>query len=351
VSIERREPNRYAVNMGERRVSSQAGIRRILGRVAVAAAVATFALIVLGGIVRITGSGMGCGDDWPLCNGRLIPPMDLPTMIEYGHRLAALVVAALVVSVVLITHATRRREPDVPERRTGEASRLRRLGLLAVLLLIVQIFLGAVTVWLDLPPTSVILHLGTAMLLLATLVVLAAEARGPGRRARLDGASRLAGWTAMAGFGVVLLGALTANLDAGFACQGFPLCNGEWMPAGNPLVHTHWTHRLAAYGLAGWCLALPLLLSRRRPGDGRLRRVGTLAAAVVLVQIVIGAAMVLNQLEGSLRATHAGLGAAVFVALVVVAWRARYPAGPADQAGEASLAVEPDAAGGPGEAA
>ena len=65
----------------------------------VAAAVATFLLIVFGGIVRITGSGMGCGDDWPLCNGHLIPPMDLPTMIEYGHRLAALFVAGLVVAV------------------------------------------------------------------------------------------------------------------------------------------------------------------------------------------------------------------------------------------------------------
>ncbi|MFW6088920.1 MAG: COX15/CtaA family protein [Gemmatimonadota bacterium] len=307
-------------------MSPEAGIRRTVARVAVAASAATFALIVFGGIVRITGSGMGCGDDWPLCNGRLIPPMDLPTMIEYGHRLAALVVAALVVAVALLARTVRGRAPDVPPGRTGEASRLSGLGMLAVVLLVVQIMLGAVTVWLELPPTSVILHLGTAMLLLATLVVLAAEAYAPGRAAERDGAMRVAWWTAVAGFVVVLLGGLTANLDAGFACQGFPLCNGEWMPAGNPLVHTHWTHRLAAYALAGWCLALPLMLPRWRPGDVRLRRTGTLAAAIVLVQIVIGAAMVLNNLDGSLRATHVGLGAAVFVALVVLAWRARYPA-------------------------
>jgi len=303
---------------------------------AVAASIATFALIVFGGIVRITGSGMGCGDHWPLCNGRLIPPMDLPTLIEYGHRLAALVVAALVVAVALLARASRGRAPDVPDGRTGGVARLRRLGLLAVVLLVVQILLGAVTVWLELPPTSVILHLGAAMLLLATLAVLASEAYGPGRAARVDAVSRMAWWTAVAGFGVVLLGGLTANLDAGFACQGFPLCNGEWTPAGNPLVHTHWTHRLAAYGLAGWCLALPLLLSRRRPDDLRLRRTGTLAAAIVLVQIVIGAAMVLNQLEGSLRVTHVGLGAAVFVVLVVLAWRAKYPAAGLEVADEAA---------------
>jgi cytochrome c oxidase assembly protein subunit 15 len=44
-------------------------------RLAWAAAVATYLLVVLGAVVRITGSGMGCGDHWPLCNGHLIPPL------------------------------------------------------------------------------------------------------------------------------------------------------------------------------------------------------------------------------------------------------------------------------------
>jgi len=60
--------------------------------------------------------------------------------------------------------------------------------------------------------------------------------------------------------------------------------------------------------------------------NAKLRRAGTFAAVVVAVQIGIGAAMVLNGLEGTLRATHVGLGTAVFVALVAVAWMARYPA-------------------------
>ena len=66
-----------------------------------AAAVATYLLIILGAIVRITGSGMGCGDHWPLCNGSLLPPLDLPTMIEYGHRLAAAAVSVLVVALAV----------------------------------------------------------------------------------------------------------------------------------------------------------------------------------------------------------------------------------------------------------
>jgi len=94
-------------------------------------------------------------------------------------------------------------------------------------------------------------------------------------------------------------------------------------------VHTHWTHRLGAYALVGWCLALPALLARRR-ADAQLKRAALLAAAAVLVQLVIGAAMVLQHLEASLRAAHVGLGALVFVALVRLAWVATYPPQPTD---------------------
>src|SRR6266568_3586329 len=68
-------------------------------RLAWTAAAFTYLLIILGAIVRITGSGMGCGEHWPLCNGRLLPPLDLPTLIEYGHRLAAAAVSGLVAAL------------------------------------------------------------------------------------------------------------------------------------------------------------------------------------------------------------------------------------------------------------
>src|SRR5437870_1879529 len=65
-----------------------AGLRLFRG-LGIAASAVTYLVIVLGGIVRVSGSGMGCGDHWPLCHGSLLPPLDLPTIIEYGHRLVA----------------------------------------------------------------------------------------------------------------------------------------------------------------------------------------------------------------------------------------------------------------------
>ncbi|MFQ5747103.1 MAG: heme A synthase [Gemmatimonadota bacterium] len=294
-------------------MSDPTGRLRRWTRLSALAALSTYALIVLGGIVRITGSGLGCGDDWPLCNGHLIPPMDLPTLIEYGHRLAALAVTVLVLATALA--AWRTKEPEetwVP---------LRRLGLAAVLLLALQILLGAVTVWWELPPASVVLHLGTGMLLLSVLVVGTLRA-ATGREARIrDRTSGWLGWVAAFGFIVVLAGALVANLDAAPACQGFPLCNGEWMPGGgNELIHVHWTHRVVAYALVLVCLGLPWTARRHRPGDGPVRAAALWAAALALAQLVGAAVMILGGLRMGWRALHMGLGAAVFVALVALAW-------------------------------
>src|SRR6266850_1509713 len=95
------------------------------------AAAATYLLIVLGAVVRITGSGMGCGDHWPLCNGHLFPPLnDIGTVIEWSHRLVAAVVSALVVALAVYAW----RAPGV--------SRASRAPFVALGLLVLQVALG-----------------------------------------------------------------------------------------------------------------------------------------------------------------------------------------------------------------
>ncbi|MFB6241162.1 MAG: heme A synthase [Gemmatimonadota bacterium] len=289
-----------------------------------AAALATFGLIVLGGVVRITGSGMGCGPDWPTCNGQWIPTMDLATFIEWSHRLVAAGVSLLVAGVAAVAWWPGRGDGWRPYRRMAAA---------AVALLLVQVLLGAVTVRLELPPASVMLHLGTALLLLATLLVGWCRAAGPRRRERTD-ATALWSW-ATAGFAflVVVAGGVVANLDAAAACSGFPLCGGEWWPAGGWRTQVHWGHRLLAYGLvaavavATAAASSTLRVRSRRPGDPASRRCTVAAAAVVLLQLGVGAAMVTGAFTTAVRALHVTLGAGAFALLVVAGWTvSRYPA-------------------------
>jgi heme A synthase len=270
-----------------------------------AAATATYLLIILGAIVRITGSGMGCGDHWPLCNGSLLPPLDLPTMIEYGHRLAAVAVSVLVVALAGLGWWETKRVGS------GKWSPRVNASYVAVGLLVVQIVLGAITVKLELPAWTVILHLGTAMLLLAAL--LAAARLTPGARPGTPGPAPTPGLrpglvAAALGFITVLMGALTANMGAAAACLGFPLCNGTIAPAGDPLQHIHWTHRLLAYALFGYVI---WWAARSRA------RSAWYVVGLVTLQVVVAAAMVLLALPHALQAAHVAVGAAVWAGLVL----------------------------------
>jgi heme A synthase len=263
------------------------------------AALATYFLIVLGGIVRISGSGLGCGDEWPVCHGRLIPSFtDVATLIEWSHRLVAGIVSLLVAALAASTWWQRQKGVG-----RGEWDPPSRVGYVALGLLIVQVLLGAVTVRLHLPPWTVVLHLATAMALFAVLLyVVLGE---PPFRPSLPALA-----AAVLGCVTILLGAMTANLGAAAACAGFPLCNGQMLPAAGSLATVQWTHRLFAYGLFAYLLIWTGATRRREPA---------LALALATLQIGVAAAMILLGLPRGLQATHVAVGALVWAVLVIVA--------------------------------
>lgn len=280
------------------------------------AATVTYLLIVLGAVVRITGSGMGCGDHWPLCNGRLVPPLhDLGTLIEWSHRLVAALVSLLVVGLAAYGWTLRRSvNPGLPPGVSQLPPGI-RAAFVALALLIVQVLLGAITVKLELPPWSVILHLGVAMLLLAALLHVATASLTPGGSPGLTKAPGTLVLMALA-FVTVLFGALTANLGAAAACTGFPLCNGQVVPDGGSLAHVHWTHRLLAYGLTVYVVVWVLRRRRRR---GFLGAPAAALLAIVVTQVALGAATVLLGLPAGLQAAHLAVGTGVWAAAVLAA--------------------------------
>ena len=292
---------------------------RLLRRLSWTGAVLAFGLIVLGGIVRITGSGMGCGDHWPRCNGEWFPPLDLPTMIEIGHRWAAALVSLVVFAMAGAAWIGHRSDPT-----------LRNPATWAAIILVVQVLLGAVTVKLALPPGVVIIHLANAMVLLAVILTTALRASTPRPDKPLarHPAHRLVQGTVGLGFAVILFGAKVANLHTGLLCLGFPLCNGTVLPPGNGLAFLPWAHRTLAFGFLAAVLVLAVRLSRRSDEASRaLRRSVSIVLAATVLQIGVAAAMVLELLPPSLRAAHLLMGTLVWATLVVMVFHSgRTPA-------------------------
>ena len=263
--------------------------------------VALFLLMTMGNIVSATGSGLGC-PDWPLCHGRLLPPAQTEVLIEFSHRLKAIPFTFLLLATVILTW----------RRTTARAPR--RLSLVLLGLVGLQIALGGITVLFKLPHLISTAHLVNALLILAGLLMLAEGFRPyPAVPARLK---RLAA----AGLGALLvqlaLGGYVRHVGAGLACPDFPLCSGSLMPH-HWESSVHWLHRWLGIGLLG--LFVHVAMAARRTA---LARAAGLALGLAAVQVALGIATVLGGLAIPIRAAHAVAGYGLWGTLVWLCVRA-----------------------------
>ena len=282
-------------------------------KLAIAAAVATFVLISVGGLVRATDSGLGC-PDWPLCFGDWIPPADLNAWIEHSHRLvAAVFVGPLVGAVGLITLFSFRRRDRPMLAAAG----------IAGLLVISQSLLGAAVVLEQLRADLVTAHLAMALTVLAATIFIAERAiNGPfQRRLGRRGLTRLVGITAIAVFAQMLLGSWVTGHHAGLAFGDFPLMNGVLVPDLTASAHQiQFAHRVLAVAVAGLVLATAIAVNRQT-ADPRLRQFASLAAGLTILQIGLGAGNVWSRLAAYFVVPHLVVGAATWGSLVL-AWLA-----------------------------
>ncbi len=279
----------------------------------VATALVTYALVVLGGVVRVSGSGLGC-PDWPLCHGRLLPPLDLHAIIEYSHRTTASLASTLIVLTAVVAWLAWRKRRDIVIP-----------AMVALGLLVVQVVLGAVTVRLELPPMIVLAHLATAMALLAAVCVTASNAR-LARYAPLASAgepdSRPA-WLARAAaagtFLLILSGSLVVGSGASGSCGAWPLCGGGFSLAfdGYPAIQLLHRGLAAAIGVL-IIVSLFALLNRYRV-ERAVRATVALTLAALAFQVAVGAAVVTLHLPAALRGLHLALASAVWAGTVVLA--------------------------------
>ena len=297
--------------------ASSIGPLRILLAVTV---VVTFALITIGGLVRATESGLGC-PDWPLCHGQIIPPFEYHVLIEYSHRLTASVVGLLVVACAALVWFKHR-----------ESAGLKRLMAVAVVALILQVILGGITVLTELPAPIVTAHLFAAETLFAMLIVAALIAR-PATTA-LQAARKHPYFNtvlAMATVSMVILltGTYIVGSGASAVCTSWPLCTSDWLPNFG-LQWEHMAHRLIA-GLGGLYIIVAALKARRYKGQSRaLAGMGMGAAALVVAQVLAGAANPWFRFVPAAQIIHLSLASALWghlIAMAVVAARLKFEPG------------------------
>ncbi len=287
--------------------------RRWLRSISVATVLAAFALVVLGGVVRVTGSGLGC-PDWPLCYGKVLPPLEFTAILEYSHRfVASVIVGPLIIATSVTTWVAYRNERwlTIP-------------AVVAVLLLIIQALLGGVTVLQELPGEIVAAHLAVAEALLACLILIAvvafkgppvgAEAGRPG-----DRFPRMALLSVLAVYLLVLSGSYVTATGSTAACVTWPLCQGDVFPKGLAQA-IHMGHRYVA-ALVGLFVLYSVHLGfrgRMRPLDIRLLSMSV--AALFIVQIIVGAVTIWARFPAWLIALHLSLGSAVWVCMTATAF-------------------------------
>jgi heme A synthase len=179
-------------------------------------------VILLGALVRATGSGAGCGRSWPTCQGQVVPELSGSTAVEYTHRAASGI--ALILVGVLVLWVWRRVAPGEPARLGAVLSFASILG---------EALIGAMIVlaeWVgdDASLARVVavpLHLVNTLFLLAALTLTVFWLSG-GRRLAPRSHPAVRRWVALGGIAIVLLaatGAVTALADTLFPRDGSDL--------------------------------------------------------------------------------------------------------------------------------
>src|SRR5437899_4415243 len=178
-------------------------------RVAFLTALFAYLQIALGGVVRVTASGLGC-PDWPLCHGRPYPAADVHSIIEYSHRTVGTITGLLLIATVVLAWAVfRHQRPLVAWLATASLVAIAAEGAL-----------GGVVVANELAPWLVLVHLGLAMIILGFLIataIMSLPASG-------GGAIGLPAIAAAATFILLLTGSSVVASSADESCHAWPLC-------------------------------------------------------------------------------------------------------------------------------
>jgi cytochrome c oxidase assembly protein subunit 15 len=261
-------------------------MRNLTKFLAHATTVGMLLVLLMGALVTKTDSGRGCGDDWPLCNGKFVPAYTISSIIEYSHRFVTGIVGMLMLGATIAVLLFVRRR----------AARVYVLSALFFTLL--QAALGAFAVLWPQSSSVLALHFGFSLLAFACTLLLSMTLwKWDGSRQDEAGANQVS----FSGFGakvwvvtiycyaVVYIGAFVRHTESYAGCSGWPLCNGQVIPTLSGATGIMFGHRVAALLLLIAIILLYRSAASRYAAASPMRRAGRWALILVTLQIFSGA--------------------------------------------------------------
>jgi heme a synthase len=297
---------------------------------AVLVAVSTLILILAGGLVTSTGSGLAV-PDWPNTYGWFMFSFPLDKMVggifyEHGHRLIASTVGFL---ILVQAFWLWRAEPR---------AWVRRLGFVALAAVIVQGILGGITVLFFLPDPISISHAGLAQIVFCLTVSIALfTSRGWAARYSENGTAtpddrvlqKVALATTALIYAQIVIGATMRHTEAGLAIPDFPLAFGHLLPPQwDAKIAVHFAHRVGAVFVSIFILATTMHVFAHERSRRELVRPALLLVGLLAAQITLGAYVIWSGKHYILNSLHVMTGASVLATSLVLtlrAHRARFP--------------------------
>ena len=264
--------------------------------------------IVLGGLVRVSGSGLGC-PDWPTCYGKPYPPPNFHAIVEYSHRANGVLFGLLVILTVVAGLWVYR----------GRRTPITWLTVATLLTVVGEGLLGGQVVFQLLPPVLVLIHLAVALVILGLMVAIFMLAGPPGAAAIQDRSiSRLALLAVGLTYLMLLTGSSVVATSADLVCKSWPLCGGGFTPDFSGVAFFDMLHRLTVGAVS--LLLLFLLTSvlrhhRHVPGVGLVAG-GTLV--LLVAQIALGALVAVTDEQAFAQGAHIVLASAVWAGVVAM---------------------------------
>jgi len=272
-------------------------------RLAVVTALFAYLQIALGGVVRVSGSGLGC-PDWPLCHGRPYPPADVHAIIEYSHRAVGSVTGVLIIATVVSAWVVwRSRRPLVAWLATASLIGVVGEGLL-----------GAGVVANELASWLVLVHLALAMVILGFLVATAVMSMPPSAGIPDPRFRRLAAISAGATYLLLLTGSTVVAGGADAGCRSWPLCGSGFTPDFSGINAWTMLHR-GSVAVIGALLLFVLVRAARMPG---LSVVSIATLAVLALQVAVGAGAAVTD-AAFFNGLHVGLATLVWAGVLSTA--------------------------------